>query len=105
MTIDTHLKDKGDGTFNPNAHYGKTHLDPAASERDYNTALAVMAEAVKSFKDTPTDLALQMRCEALWIWLKAENWTPPPIALVAPQPSATPNPPSATAQDAVQSKP
>lgn len=106
MTEHTHLKSLGDGAFNPNAFHQETVVKPEAVERDWSTALATVQEAVKSFGATgaPSDIALQMRCEALWSWLKVDHWTPPSIALhtpplapVAPQPSATASP-SATEQ-------
>jgi hypothetical protein len=97
VTTHTDLKSQGDGAFNPNAHYAKTVTDPAAVERDYNTALAVMAEAVKSFgaAGAPSDLAWQKRMQAGWEWLVANDW----------KPVETPAAPSAPPQNPVQTTP
>lgn len=46
-------------------------------ERDWATTLAVIEQAVKSFgpAGASSDEALQRRCEALWQWAKADEWT------------------------------
>lgn len=49
------------------------------AERDWQTTLEIVKQAVLSFGSSPpaSDLELQKRCEAVWQWAKSDNWRPP----------------------------
>jgi hypothetical protein len=48
------------------------------SEKDWVTALEVTKLAVQSYAgQQPSDTDIQRRCEALWQWMKVDEWNAP----------------------------